>query len=274
MTFVLDFRTQNVGGGVFPGQLLEGELDQLQGAERVVFLLHGFNVSRPEGRVSLGRLAGLLPAATQGAAAVAVLWPGDSWAGAASYSFEMGKADDTAADLARFIEEQLFNRPQVSFVAHSLGCRVTMRTVELLRQHGYPVAQVCLLAAAIDNDSLADSNAYLRAAAFAQRTAVLSSHRDKVLQLAYPAGNLLQAFLHWQSTTDAALGRTGPRPCDAPPAGVPDQVLGRAIPDAADAGHGDYLPPSDPNQAVNAKQQAAAGFADKAIGSVTPLNYP
>jgi pimeloyl-ACP methyl ester carboxylesterase len=274
MGYLLDFRTQNVGGAVVPGHLLQGSLDQLQGERDVVFLLHGFNVSRPKGCVSLGRFAAELPLIQAGAAAVAVLWPGDSWSGPGCYPFEMGNADDTAAELARFIDETLINRPTVSLAAHSLGCRVAMRTVELLRQSGYPVAQVCLLAAAIDNDSLADAQTYRRAAAYTDRVAVLSSECDRVLQYAYPAGNLVQAFLHWQRTSNAALGRTGPRPCGSPPAPVPAQVSGQSVPASCKADHSDYLPSCDPAVAINPNQQAAAKFANTALGAVTPLAYP
>jgi Alpha/beta hydrolase of unknown function (DUF900) len=270
-TFILDFRSADQGGAVVPGKLTLASptLIDLQRCRNVAFLIHGFNVNRPTGSAELQALATLLPAVAQGAA-VAVLWPGDSWAGPLCYPFETNKADDTALELAKFISDNLPFQPQISFVAHSLGCRVAMETVKQLYIMGAQVPQVCLMAGAIDDDSLAATADYRAAAQFAGRTAVLYSPSDMVLKAAYPAGNLLSAFLNWTPTTDAALGYVGPR--TAPPDGtVPSTVVATGIPAAAAVNHGDYLPnaagPPSP------KQLKAAAFANSVLAGSPQLIY-
>jgi hypothetical protein len=272
MFFALDFRSAEVDGAVVPGRLTLGTptIDDLQACRSVAFMVHGFNVSRSDGTAELRNLGALLPAAA-GGAAVAVLWPGDSMLGAASYPFETNKADDTAVELAKFIGDNLLPGCSISFAAHSLGSRVVMQTVQQLKIKGVPVGQVCLMAGAIDNNSLADAGHYRPAAEYAQRVAVLYSPGDKVLKYAYPAGNLLSAFLHWSATSDAALGYTGPKPAGGADASVPEGVVGTAIPAADDVNHSDYIP----NAAgpPSAKQLAAARYANLVFSGAAPLTY-
>ena len=272
MFFILDMRAATVAGAVIPGHLLKGSLLDLQTLPKVTFLVHGFNVNQADGQNHLEKFAGMLSdVGTDEAAvaAVAVLWPGDSFLGPISYPFESTKADDSAAELAKFIGDQLPQRPRISFIAHSLGSRVTMKTVSLLQNWGIAVDQVCLMAAAIDNDSLASSSEYRNATEYAARVAVLYSTKDTVLRFAYPAGNLLQSFIHWNSTTDAALGLSGPRPRFSPYQDIPAKVYADRIPDQRGVDHGDYLPGDGP--APNRNQASAARFANDIVAGRTPV---
>jgi hypothetical protein len=268
--FVLDLRSADVGGAVVPGHLTLGTLDDFRACGELVFLLHGFNVSRPNGSAELQALANLLPL-TARAGVVATLWPGDSSAGAISYAFETSKADDSAVELAKFIGDNLTQPARISFVAHSLGSRVAMQTVMQLRTMATPVDQVCLMAAAIDNDSLASRSAYRGAAEFAGRVAVLSSPSDTVLRYAYPAGNILSAFIHWTATADAALGLLGPRAGSASDGPVPDAVVATGIPAAAGVLHSDYVPNAQPPP--SAAQLAAARYVSEVLAGTAPLSY-
>ncbi|HWX78816.1 MAG TPA: alpha/beta hydrolase [Steroidobacteraceae bacterium] len=270
--FVLDLRSADVDGAVVPARLTLGSptMDVLQQCRQVAFLVHGFNVNRSDGAAQLQNLAQLLPAVGDGAV-VAVLWPGDSMFGPLCYPFETNKADDSAVELAKFINDNLPQRPSVSLVAHSLGSRLVMQTVQQLKIMGVTVNQVCLMAAAIDNDSLASTTDYRPAAAYASRVAVLYSPCDDVLKYAYPAGNLLSAFLHWTATAEAALGFTGPSTGSAPNGSVPGKVRATGIPAAEQVGHSDYIPnaagpPSD-------KQLAAARYANLVLSGTESLNY-
>ena len=270
--FVLDLRSADVDGAVVPARLTLATptMDTLQQCQDEVFLVHGFNVNRSNGAAELQNLAPLLPAVGDGAV-VAVLWPGDSAFGPLSYPFETNKADDSAVELAKFINDNLPQRPSISLVAHSLGSRVVMQTVQQLKIMGVTVDQVCLLAAAIDNNSLASTAEYRAAAEYASRVAVLHSPSDHVLKFAYPAGNLLSAFLHWTATSDAALGFTGPTSASAPNGSVPGEVQATGIPAADQVDHSDYIPnaagpPSD-------KQLAAARYANLVLSGAESLNY-
>jgi esterase/lipase superfamily enzyme len=270
--FILDFRSADVDGAVMPGRLTLGTptLDMLRECGKVVFLVHGFNVNRSNGAAELRNLSTLLPAMGDGAA-VAVLWPGDSMLGPVSYSFETNKADDTAVELAKFIGDNLPQGPTISFAAHSLGSRVVMQTVQQLKIIGVPVSQVCLMAGAIDNVSLAGEADYLAATQYAQRVAVLYSPSDTVLEYAYPAGNLLSAFLHWAPTSNAALGFTGPTTPSTDSVSIPPEVEATGIEKAAAVNHSDYIP--NASGAPSSKQLAAARYANLVLSGVTPLKY-
>lgn len=259
MTFILDFREANRGGAVVPGHLMKGSEDDLRRASKVTFLVHGFNVSRRDGTEKLTRLAGLLPAAADGAV-VAVLWPGDHFVRALSYPFEGRDADGSAAMLARYIGQVLRPGTEISFVTHSLGARLAMETVKRLRRRGYVFRQICLMAAAIDDFSLAEPRDYRAATREADRVVVLASRKDRVLRFTYPVADLLQAFLFfWRDTAGVALGFHGPRPARRAP--IPPGVYREQIPKSRGSGHGDYLPEDQPNP----NQRSAAQFADEVL---------
>ena len=281
MTFVLSFREsdRDQGGPVLGGQLQRwtahgARADQMLVAElaaesQVTFLLHGFNVSLTEGRQSLRRLAQLLEARVDGAL-VATLWPGDSRLGALSYSFEGDDADDTAEALKRFVSDNLSSGTRLSFVAHSLGARVALGAMQGLADHGFEIDQVCLMGAAVDDDCLANEAEYRHTIRRAKRVGVLHSKADRVLRLAYPAGDLLQAFLFfWRDSPGLALGFHGPRGHER---NVPQNVMDVALGDR-EVRHGDYLPPACGQ--LNAKQSRAAGYvAGLVAGEAHPQYEP
>ncbi|MGH8245918.1 MAG: alpha/beta hydrolase, partial [Gammaproteobacteria bacterium] len=226
------------------------------------------NVNRSEGRAKLSSLSASL-ASTVSGARVAVLWPGDHWVGPASYPLEGRDADDSAWELKKFITDNLRRGTRLRFAAHSLGCRVVMQVLKLIRGGDYIIDQVCLMAAAIDNDSLAATAEYRPATENASRVAVLSSTQDTVLRYAYPMGDLLQAFLFSEEEFRSALGLRGPRPSSRPFEAIPLNVLHRAIPDGRKARHSDYLPDEPPN----ANQQSAARFAAAILAGTLDVMY-
>lgn len=266
MIYFLDFRGRNVGGPVVPGRIVHlpgiasGTEDDIRREPRIIFLTHGFNVARDDGQAKLRNLSVTL-ARSAHIAHVLVTWPGDSWANAASYMFEGNDADDTARELVRFIDRVVSDGTQLSFAAHSLGARVVMETLKRLPKGRFAVSQVCVMAAAIDDFSLAWRRTYRDAVENSGRVSVLASRKDKVLRLAYPAGDILQSFFFfWKDIGGLALGYHGPRGTDGLP--VPVNVLHEQIPDDAGSDHGDYLHAKDP---PNKNQVAAARFADAAL---------
>jgi Alpha/beta hydrolase of unknown function (DUF900) len=268
MTYVLDFRGASVGGPVLPGQLVEGRLSALQMAGDVTFLLHGFNVDRAEGKVVLKRFAEHLTMIPHHAL-VATLWPGDHWAGAFSYSVEGRDADDTALELAKFIYTNLRKSTRVSFATHSLGARVALQVIKLLKPYGFTFTQACLMAAAVDDYSLGDPAQFRDAARGLQRVAVLASRKDLVLRYAYPAGDLFQSWLFFgQEISGQALGYHGPKTRRNQAA--PGQVVHTQIADTRNAGHSDYLP--DPRPTPN--QRASMQFANDVLSGRSSPRYP
>lgn len=259
MRLELDFRSSSFSGAVVPGRLTRGSTDQLRWARQVIFLIHGFNLNRSEGRDAMNRLASGLPS-VQDAALVSVLWPGDHWSGAISYSFEGRDADDTGAELARYIIRTLRSSTRISFVTHSLGARVALETVNHISRYGFYADQVCMMAAAVDDYSVAIPGDYKLAVDKSRRVAVLASRRDSVLKYAYPAGDLFQSFVFWRDDDfGQALGYHGPRSRNG--YDVPRNVFHSQISDSRNAGHSDYIPTSSPTR----NQRSAADFCDQVL---------
>ncbi len=268
--FVLDFREADVGGAIVGpvlsdarGALLAlGDLRALaRPSEHVVVLVHGFNVSRREGRRALlaleARLEGLVDAIF-----LAVLWPGDDRLSPLTYSFEERDADRTARRLAAVLARSLASSTRISLVAHSLGCRVALETMRELRARARGAHEVVLMAGAVDCDALARDDRYRAAVEAASRVHWLASTHDRVLQFAFPMGDAVAALL-FGGYTKTALGRRGPRAQGARE--VPRDVSGRQL-DEHRVGHGDYLPSPRPNEL----QERAARFVAGALRGDAP----
>lgn len=277
MIYLLDFRASNTGGAVVPGRLVTqtglGTEADLRAETSVAFLVHGFNVNRPGGVDTLRRLAQQLPPGI-GTGYVGVLWPGDHWVRAISYPFEGNDADDTAKELTKYIRLVVPKGTELSFVSHSLGARVVMETIKALKRADYPIRQVSLLAAAIDDFSLARPRDYSAAVAKTDRVAVLASRRDRVLTLAYPAGDALQAFIFFRrDDAGLALGSRGPKPSGNDR--VPLQVYHEQIPDPRGSDHDHYFPgdPATQPPAVTQNQAAAVRFSADVLRGVLQPKY-
>lgn len=272
MRFILSFREAANGGAVKSGTLTrvdqqssDPEAD-LATAARIVFLIHGYNVDEAEGREKLLALANSLQQ-LQNTALVAVLWPGDHWLGGLSYPFEWRDARDTSIELVRFVRN-VPRRIPLSFATHSLGARVAMDALNTIWQLGYDIEQICLMAPAVDDDSLSDFRVYRAATERAQRVAVLSSVNDKVLRFTYPAGDLLYTLFYENEQLDCALGYRGPTEEPDHDQPVPGNVYHTPTPQSRGVGHADYLPPaSDPND----KQLSATRYCESVlVGDASP----
>ena len=275
MTLFLDFRTDGVGGGILDEpRVLEGNglvdppelryLGQTLPAARiagreVVFVTHGFNVSRREGVHALARLErdlNLPPAFVF----VGVLWPGDWWIPVVNYPAEAGDAVQCGRLLAKFVNTSLSLAGDVSLVSHSLGGRLVLEAVKHL---GRPAREVCVLAAAVDDDCLTGPQ-YDATRQNAKRISVLASRGDLVLRIAYPAGDFLSdIFYDDDNPARKALGYHGPRP-------RAEHVLHAQIP-GHEYGHGNYFPPSDLNK-PNGTQKPEAFISEALLG--VPHGWP
>jgi len=211
----------------------------------VVLAIHGFNVPRPHGVGSLAALETAL-ALPPNYRFFGVLWPGDFWIPVIDYPFEAAHAVTSGKYIAAYCNTILSGASSINFISHSLGGRVLLEAVQNLSR---PAGQVCLAAGAVDDDCMVQQ--YLEAAQNAGRVSVLSSMSDKVLQLAYPAGDLISDTLLGDNDSpwEAALGRRGPKRGYASPPifnlDIPT-VAGPAYGSGFDCDHGDYFPPSEP----------------------------
>lgn len=264
--FILSLRDQKFGGAVTSGVLYKAlpywdvwwndrlpDFQLLTHGQRLTVLLHGYNNGLEEGREKLLRFIGYLEQKGSTDLMLAVLWPGDSWSnalgnwvGAVSYPSESLDADDSADNLLTWLVLHVHESARVAFVGHSLGCRVVMRAAQRLvrdvRVKKPMLDRLCLMAAAIDSDSLSkdESTSYRDVAEKADRIAVLASQEDRVLQVAYRMGDSVQSWWPFSGERSVrALGRYGPE-------GGPPEVLAKVETWMADAnqsiGHSTYLP--------------------------------
>ncbi len=206
---------------------------------RVVFTIHGFNVSYEKGLRSLARLEDALARRLpESYLIIGVLWPGDFIIPAINYPGEWRDAVDSGRLLAQFANTRMRTAAQFSFLSHSLGGRVALEAIAHLDRKA---AHACLTAAATDNDCL--EQPYDVSVANSQAMTYLASKRDMVLKLAYPIGDWAgDVFLgDRDSPFRGALGRHGP----IWPQSRVETVQGVRLPDALNYGHGSYFPSGD-----------------------------
>jgi esterase/lipase superfamily enzyme len=227
----------------------------------ILFATHGFNVSYRAGIEVLSQLE-LDLALPPSFSFVGILWPGDWWIPAVNYPSEADDAVACGRGVARFANDKLGAARAISFLSHSLGGRLVL---EATRGLARPAREVCVLAAAVDDECLGTAQ-YAAARQNAERISVLASRSDVVLRFAYRIGDFLSDLL-WRdddSPWNAALGYHGPRP-----AGL-DHVAHGQISDQAGYGHGDYL--RYPN-ATDAKTGHVTGFVRETLTG-RPRSWP
>jgi hypothetical protein len=260
VTYFLNFRAQPTGGGVIDPTLWEGDgttttqrwsavsataMATLLRGKNVLFATHGFNVNQTDGAKSLGLLDDYLALSLPNVF-IAMLWPGDSYIPIVDYPFEGNVAIDAGNRLADFCNTSCAAAQSLSFASHSLGARFVLQAVANLAG-GRKARSVCLAAAAVNRDCLTAE--YAAAAQNAERISALASHMDDVLKIAFVIGDPFADLLHDDHTPfEPALGYDGP---PAPPPPQPVQSPWQ-IPDKANYGHSDYLPPVDPKRWPNA----------------------
>lgn len=254
MTRFVSFRSRSVGGSIVDPLLLDGngaapspafrrmtdaEVSAAVSGKDLLFGVHGFNTSLVDGARQMtvleGRLA-LPPTATF----FAVLWPGDFFIPVVNYPFEASDAVECGKRLAALCNTRFATAASLSFMSHSLGGRLILEAVTRIKRKA---RSICLTAAAVDRDVL--TRQYAAAFANAESVAVLSSRKDRVLQIAYPGGDFLSdLFGDNDSPFRTALGLRGPRPEPG------RHSRHHPIPKNLNCNHGDYLPDGQQWQSV------------------------
>ena len=144
-------------------------------------------------------------------------WPGDAqWGFFDKLDFLIyPTAVHTAVDAAKDLDALLAKLPnleRVDFIAHSLGARVVLETLLLVRKRALPrVGRVVLMAPAVPSEMLERGGKFfdllMQLWEEGIEVRVLHSLDDKVLHWAFPPG---QSLAGKAEASERALGRYGP----------------------------------------------------------------
>lgn len=242
MDWFIDLRAWGRGGPVGTVKVSDGtkfysDADALRNdiRGRDVFLMaHGYDVNREHGTRSLSQWKAKLQFSAQ-PVFIGVLWPGDCVLPIfIDYIWEGSEAEKSGTMLGEFVRDNFGLAASLSFASHSLGARVVLQAIQSLGDLDR-VRNLILLAAAIEDDTLLHE--FNGAAKKVDRISIVYSFEDHVLQLAYPAGNLIGGLVErGDPNVKAALGRLGP---SAP---WPGKILPNPrLPSCWNYGHTDYM---------------------------------
>ncbi len=247
---VLDLRSAPEGGALkVPGTL--GGAPALRRRAECLVLVHGFNNHAGQAATAYLGFRTLQRELFSDLSAEALekqlgdtFWPGDArWSGPADwldflvYPAAVHTARDAGPALAALLRTlQGEGLLRVSFMGHSLGCRVVLEAVRDLMAHGGPaLGRIALMAAAVPIEMVSAQGQFgpllQRLQAEHIEVTVLHSNNDWVLRGSFPPG---QALAGPSEASVRALGLKGPPPSMP---GQGGNVKGLRV---ADAGHSDY----------------------------------
>lgn len=245
--FTLSLRSQPERGGP-----VRATVEDKNGLEKnidwrhLLVLVHGFNNSESVAEKSYDQYLDILRPGLEKSrvapdAVAKFHWPGNEAVGPfsifdfAGYPVDVGRALQSVAPFAAFLSQLIATRPAsrlISFVGHSLGCRLIAETMcqpGVASPAGATLAIVSLMAAAVPVALAGTGQPLAGAPGAAVKVLKAHSRSDWVLWLAFPAGQ----FGAWLTGHEAAayveaVGRNGN------PAG-----FGESLPREGN-GHSDY----------------------------------
>jgi pimeloyl-ACP methyl ester carboxylesterase len=266
----LSIRVQDSGGLVASAVSLSG--GQLDGNDHVLILIHGYDNSFSDACTSYSAFVDDLGSkfSTYIGQIAEFYWPGDyplRIISVLSYPNQIEPAIESAQKLSTYLSnlKGARNGPmEVSFVGHSLGCRVVLELLALWTGGMPPnirVGTVVLMAAAVMVKHV-DQGGQLRAAAkLSDDVLVLCSKGDPVLHWAFPVG---ETAAH-EGFFPAAVGRFG----------GPQQTWKGSLPmfhSGKPYTHGSYWPGDESSNAVAV---ALGGAPPRIVGQNGVLeNFP
>jgi pimeloyl-ACP methyl ester carboxylesterase len=169
----------------------------LQSAQRLVILIHGFNNSEAAAQRSFALFRSHISSSIRREELWEFHWPGDhsdKWISRATYAVRVALAPGVGAALARFLTDRPSHQ-RVVLIAHSLGCRVALEAALEIKalQPANPdhrLDEVFLLAAAVPAP-LCDTRNGRFPAPVSGREHAFYSPNDKVLRRWFKPGQRL-----------------------------------------------------------------------------------
>lgn len=234
----ISFRSLPAGGAVLRAPRAT-PADLLLGDDELVLLVHGYANDEPAAFASYRRFMENL-GERWAAKAAGVFWPGDgrtrdadaqqslfSFLAVASYMWQPQRARETARHLADLLGRACVDRQAVaarrgrvarplvvSIVAHSMGCRLTLELLNLVRTAilagaRLRVRSVGLMAAAVPAYHVQERGDLELAFATAERTTVYWSRSDRVLRFPFRFGQVAEFPFPLGWRRRGAIGRHG-----------------------------------------------------------------
>jgi pimeloyl-ACP methyl ester carboxylesterase len=279
-------RKKHEGGSLRVPSVFQGTLDARARRECLV-LIHGFNNAEGAAAEAYFGFRGRQKEIFQPADPLSfdrrfgdAFWPGDAdwwWffdkVDFLVYPSAVHTAIKAGEQLANLLV-QMPNLERVDFIAHSLGSRIALETVERIRARtALVIPRLCLMAAAVPSEMLEPGGRYysLLNALAIERTEIkiLHSKQDAVLHIAFPFG---QALAGSGEASGRALGRYGPGP------GMPGYGATLTEREIPGAGHGDYWGQSGSEASIKSTDVAgrflALGEIDRELGIPRSLGVP
>jgi hypothetical protein len=224
-TYRLSVRVNRDQGGPVAAAMVDGDRLAASGALHILLLVHGFNNSRQDAEKSYAIFSNhILPGLTRsrvGPDAIAQFhWPGDESVGflprAVGYATDLERAFTAAQRLAQFLATLTRLRGgetplNITFVGHSLGCRLILESLRQLPAASAPnVPVIGLMAAAVPVELAKRGTPIFRTGNPPRQLLKFCSEADEVLYLAFPLGQ----YAAYQSGVESAaygeaMGRFG-----------------------------------------------------------------
>ncbi|RYY28729.1 MAG: alpha/beta hydrolase [Sphingomonadales bacterium] len=261
----ISLRRHAVGGSLDNGKISPSNLFVRE--DKLVILIHGFNVTEEAANLSYDHFERYLSPDVR-SRIVRLYWPGDTSTVADSERGEQGllsrvispicymakpKTALGASQLLRDLLKEAFrarqangrNSPlEICFIAHSLGCRLTLEALERLivtKGTNSELPFTLLMAAAVPQYAVTGSGSFTNMINQLDHLWVLHSSDDKVLKRFFRPGQLAEHahFPDFRLSVRRALGRRGMPSTDR------IKVLGGSW------DHSDYWPDADIARAVD-----------------------
>jgi Alpha/beta hydrolase of unknown function (DUF900) len=172
----------------------------LEGVPEFVMLVHGYNDDRTYADCAYANFLSQCSAVSGGLFRIPVAklqWPGDETnavAGTVEYPRALEHAIQSSAILAVFLEALARNAQggalTIHWVAHSMGNRLVLETIQMLRAKGVAIrfSSFALMAAAVRVGAVDVGGPLRTAAQTSTSLSVLYSTHDEVLEWAFPVG--------------------------------------------------------------------------------------